>query len=255
MGLRDKRIAALSRVYRLQVLCRQQRQNRDTGHSRACENYTRLRRSKLGDAALAEATQLVMLDASRNRHVTTIAPFGGTLIELHAEGNCGIGGAVGFPSATNLVSLHAGGNPRIESVAPFASSLLELDARTTDIDDAALFQLTNLVWINCSFNEQITTVAPFAQSLRHVVADCGSSLRDAGLSNATNLVTLYCYKNPNITTIAFCQNSLLIADCGMEGDEIANAPQLRKVTKRKDDKISLHHLKGFTQINDSVFAR
>ena len=38
----------------------------------------------------------------------------------------------------------------------------------------------------------------------------------------------------------------------MKGDEIAEAPQLRKVDKSLNDKITLKHLEGFTDVGDST---
>ena len=106
----------------------------------------------------------------------------------------------------------------------------------------------------------MTTVAPFGQSIRHIVVAYESSLGDAGLAAATNLVTLDCTCNPKITSIAFCQNSLqeLTADgedCGLQGDEIAEAPLLRKVQTCASDKITYKHLEGFTQVGYSTFVR
>ena len=110
-------------------------------------------------------------------------------------------------------------------------------------------------------------MAPFAQTLRHLVAvrnlvvDADSFIGDAGLSAATDLVTLVCNKNPNITTIAFCLNSLqeLKAEgnmCGLKGDEIAVAPQLRKVSKKHNKRIVSGHLAGFAEIEvGSVYVR
>ena len=150
-------------------------------------------------------------------------------------------------------------NERIQ-IVPSGSTLLELDAENSKISDAALAQATNLVWLSCSGNEKITTVAPFAQSLRHLFAQYGSFLDDAGLATATNLVTLNCSSNSKITSIGFCRNNLqeLIVsgqDCGMKGDEIEKAPQLRKVVMYHNDTITQEHLKGFTRIHDSGFVR
>ena len=155
-------------------------------------------------------------------------------------------------------------------MAPFGSTLLELDVRQRHIGDAALAMAINLVWLDCSDNGEITTVAPFGQSLRHLVACTTSSRNDEslahslsdapGLSTATNLVTLHCSNNPNITSIEFCRNRLqeLSADgknCGMKGDEIAEAPHLWKVYKCYNEKITVKHLKGFTEVGNSAFVR
>ena len=108
------------------------------------------------------------------------------------------------------------------------------------------------MWLNCTDNKAITTVAPFGRSLRHLVTNVG--LSDAGLTTATDLVTLDCGCNPNITSIGFCRSSLqeltaVGADCGIKGDEIAEAPpQLRKVVTYHNDKITLTHLKGFADV-------
>ena len=191
----------------------------------------------LGDKAIAEATQLVMLNASSNPRVTTVAAFGATLIELYAAGNvCGIRDA-GLTTATNLVHLNVRYNSNIQSVTPFASTLLDLDAyEETVCADAALVNATNLVQLNCSNSDQITTVAPFGKSLRHLVAAYCTALDDDGLTSATNLVTLDCRFNPQITSLAFCATSLqqLIAagkGCGVQGSAAMTAmgPQLRVV--------------------------
>ena len=84
--------------------------------------------SKLDDVSLVEATLLVKVDVCNNPLVTTVVPFGSTLIELNASHDCGID-TVGLATATNLVCLNASYNPRIQSVCPFASILLELDRR------------------------------------------------------------------------------------------------------------------------------
>ena len=192
--------------------------------------------------------------------MTTVAPFGSILIELHASGsNCGID-TVGLATATNLVCLNASRNPRIQSVAHFASTLLELGAGgDSGIGDAALALATNIVWLDCSNNDQM---APFGASLRHLVADFFSSLCDSGLATATNLVTLNCSSNPKITSLAFCATSLqeLSAKglCGVCGDEIATmGPQLWKVGKWDNDHITAQHLEGFTAVDGdgSLFAR
>ena len=79
-------------------------------------------------------TQLVKLDASDNCHVTTVAPFGSSLIELHA-------GSPEFDDAGrhghNRLSVCIRQSTDSD-VAPFGSTLLELDVSKTKISDAAL---------------------------------------------------------------------------------------------------------------------
>ena len=41
----------------------------------------------------------------------------------------------------------------------------------------------------------------------------------------------------------------------MKGDEIAEAPQLWKVYRRCNDKITLKHMEGFTEVGSSAFVR
>ena len=41
----------------------------------------------------------------------------------------------------------------------------------------------------------------------------------------------------------------------MKGDEIAEAPQLWKVYTEDNDKITLEHLVGFTDVEDCMFVR
>ena len=162
--------------------------------------------------------------------------------------------------------LNASDNPRIQSVAPFGSTLLEVDVIGMDsgIGDAALALATNIVRLDCSLNDQITTVAPFSASLRHLVAVNESSLvGESYLGTAANLVTLDCSGNPKITSLAFCATSLqeLTAegeDCGMRGDEIATmGPQLWKVKKEDNDRITVQHLEGFTAVDldGTLFVR
>ena len=257
--------AALSQCYRLQVLDARCNDKIDTLrpfavrlrelHAGGCSKLGVGEYNELHDAALAEATHLVKLNVYSNPFVTTVAPFGSTLIELNALGGCGID-TIGLATATNLVCLIASDNSRIQSVAPFASALLELGTEGTSsgIGDAALALATRIVWLDCTFNKRITMVAPFGSSLRHIVAMNDSSVNDAGLTTATNLVTLNCSSNPKITSLAFCATSLqeLIAQeysCGVRGDEIATmGPQLWKVEEYGNYSITVRHLEGFTAL-------
>ena len=257
--------AALSACHRLQVLIANENERIDTlrpfaGQLR--ELYTESDESGMDDVALAEATKLVKLSVSFNSFVTTVSPFGRTLVDLEVTGESGIDDA-GLQSATNLVCLVADSNPAIRSVAPFASSLLELDASANSgINDAALVHATNLVRLDCSDNHEITTVAPFGKSLRHVVAMDGSSFDEDGLATATNLVTLDCSENENIETIGFCLQSLQELtvegdDCGLDWVDITRAsPQLRKVRTYGNSHITAKHLQRFTSIERAcLFGR
>ena len=243
--------AALSQCYRLQVLDATSNDKIDTlGAFAGRLRELRAVYTKLDDVALSGATQLVKLVGSRK--MATVAPFGSTLIELDAS--CVEIDDAGLATATNLVGLTS--NSRIKSVMPFASTLLELDASrsTSSIGDAALVHATKLVRLNCSFCEQITTVFPFSQSLRHLRAngsECG--LADAGLP-LSSLVTLACSGNPKITTIAFCAHSLQELTAtgekgGINGDELAHAPLLRKVDRLSNDKITPLHLNQFVGLH------
>ena len=142
----------------------------------------------MGDAALAEATQLVKLNASWNGNVTTVEPFGSTLIELVAVSrSCGITDA-GLATATNLVCLLCVDNKEIQSVR-FGSTLLELIANDVRIGNEALSHATQRILVSLFFaseRESDHNGWHHLASLRHLFAD-GSSLTDARLNTATNL--------------------------------------------------------------------
>ena len=130
------------------------------------------------------------------------------------------------------------------------------------VSDAAFALATNIVWLACSRNRKITTL-PFSASLRHLVAQYDSSFGVAALTTATNLVTLDCGNNPNITSLAFCATSLQELTawgyiCGVCGDDIVTmGPQLWKVEKWDNHRITVQHLEGFTAMdgNGSVYVR
>ena len=218
------------------------------------------RGSKLDDAALVEATQLVKLQAQNNPRLTTVAPFGKTLIELDAIGDCGIND-IGLATATNLVCLDASRNARIQNIQSCASTLVELSIKDSGIGQETVLHARNLIYVDISNNTAITTVAPFSASLRHLVACNDRTIGDAGLLSATRLVTLTCLDNPNITTIAFCADSLQELNavgehCGMRGSEIMAAPHLRKVNMRLNPNIShSHHLRGFHECRYGLYVR
>ena len=254
---------ALTKCRRLQVLdgrCNRKIRTLQPFAGELRELYATGPASELGDESLVDATGLVKLCVEKNTRVTRLSPFSSTLIELDAAGDCGIDDAA-LETAASLVCLNGSANPRIQHVA---STLLELDATDgSGIGDAALTHATKIVRLNCSNNKRIVTIAPFRSSLRHLVAQKDSALADTGLPSTPNLVTFDCSNNPKITTIAFCLNSLeeLRAEgerCGMQGDEIATAPQLRVVVQIENDKITVRHVEHFSLLLsnfDRVFIR
>ena len=117
--------------------------------------------------------------------MTTVAPFGSTLIELDASGDCGIGD-VGLATATNGLS----GcilNERPPECNVLVPTLLELDISwRIDDDDVehGRWDVRPILALNVSNNKQITNVAHCSRSLRHLVAEFHhtvASIGDAGL--------------------------------------------------------------------------
>ena len=108
--------------------------------------------SLLDDVALSEATHLVSLQALHNSKLTTVAPFGSTLIELNTSFDYGIDD-VGLATATNLVSLKAIGNARFK-VWRHLFQLLELQA---DFLRTRLDNARNVVMLKSS---RVLTLSP-----------------------------------------------------------------------------------------------
>ena len=225
--------------------------------------------SAITDDVLRETTALVKFSCIKNTHVTTVAPFGLSLLELDV-GHSAVGDS-GLVTATGLVHFSASNNPAVCNLSPFASTLLELatGGDETGLTDIALHEAIHLISLTLypTIGAKITTVAPFAASLRHLEAAWNYSLTDASLAPATKLVTLNCSEARRITSLQPFANSLLELTaygnkCGVKGEEVSTARRLQ-VVKRGDaypflpnDQIKpAVHLKEFCKRPDENWAR
>ena len=125
------------------------------------------------DVTLSRATNLVILNASGNSSIRTVAPFAQSLLELEVTGNSGLTDGA-LTSVTNLVSLNASRNNGIQSLLSFAASLRHLNASESaqSLTNTALQVVTQLVTLDRTLNVLIDTVVPFSNTLCRVMATC-----------------------------------------------------------------------------------
>ena len=100
-------------------------------------------RSGLTDAVLQQQPlpQLMFMNCSRNRHITSLSSCGSTLRHLQAHGDPTALGDTGLTTVTKLVTLECSWNRHIRTIAPFVDSLQEL----TVCDTAGSIYLLEMV--------------------------------------------------------------------------------------------------------------
>lgn len=122
--------------------------------------------SRLNDAGLRTATQLVCLDCSSG--IQSVAPFVNTLLELNVEADNEMGSAFLASSSLRVIKLNTSNNQHITGLPPScAKSLRHLEAAGwSALTNSGLAGVTHLVTLDCTRNSRLTTCKPFARCLQ-----------------------------------------------------------------------------------------
>ena len=162
-------------------------------------------RTRIADDHLLAVTNLVLLDASDNTNICSVAPFASSLVELIAHNQSGLGD-VALNNARNLIQLDSSMNKSITALAPFAGSLRHLSCRQdAGVTTVQLMLAQQLVTLDCRSNSRVTSLPESCcGSIEEVIVSSDGGLMSSQLHSLPRLRTVYCDAAFDVSETMYC---------------------------------------------------